>query len=272
MPSFSERMGIVPPRPLQVRGLADETRIALWNVFYSNMRTAGGGTLILDARTDVIIARLWNYVLKQPLHTVPRTLADLQQILYEWFLTEQWARVMDLVEEFGAIEMPSVRTSFNDAFEREAVAYRFINKLLVPLTGETEIGEVEQVLASTATGLAGARAHIAAALKKLSERPTPDVRNSIKESISAVEAVARVIAGEGNTLGAAIKKLDADMDPALKIGLEKIYGWTNNDDGIRHAMMEEPRVAVEEARFMLVACSAFVNYLVVKADKKGIAL
>jgi hypothetical protein len=29
---------------------------------------------------------------------------------------------------------------------------------------------------------------------------------------------------------------------------------------------------VEDARFMIVTCSAFVNYLIVKADRAGIAL
>jgi len=34
--------------------------------------------------------------------------------------------------------------------------------------------------------------------------------------------------------------------------------------------MDEPTLDIEDATFMLVSCSAFVNYLVVKAQKAGI--
>jgi len=51
-----------------------------------------------------------------------------------------------------------------------------------------------------------------------------------------------------------------------------MYGYTSDEDGIRHAMLEEPDVGFEDAKFMLVACSAFINYLKVKADKASINL
>ncbi len=37
-------------------------------------------------------------------------------------------------------------------------------------------------------------------------------------------------------------------------------------------MTEEPNVSSTDARFMLVACSAFVNYLLGKASETGIKL
>ena len=39
-----------------------------------------------------------------------------------------------------------------------------------------------------------------------------------------------------------------------------------------HALMDEPTLDIEDAKFMLISCSAFVNYLVVKAQKAGIAI
>jgi len=32
-------------------------------------------------------------------------------------------------------------------------------------------------------------------------------------------------------------------------------------NGIRHAMLEEPNIGVEDAKFFLLACTSFVNYL-----------
>ena len=99
-------------------------------------------------------------------------------------------------------------------------------------------------------------------------------RNSIKESISAVEAVARLIANDPDlkTLSPALRALEEEIDlhPALRVGFDRLYGFTSDEDGIRHAMMEESDLESEDARFMLVACSAFVNYLVEKGRKAGL--
>src|SRR5690606_13229916 len=111
----------------------------------------------------------------------------------------------------------------------------------------------------------------------LSNREHPDYRNSIKESISAVEAISKQIAGDSKTtLGKALSKIErkgqVDLNPSLKSGFSSIYGYTNDADGIRHALMGTSNLEAEDAKFMLISCSAFINYLIVKADKAGIEL
>ncbi len=51
------------------------------------------------------------------------------------------------------------------------------------------------------------------------------------------------------------------MNPQLKQGLEKLYYYTNGENGIRHALMDVDNMTKEDANFMLVICSAFVNYI-----------
>ncbi len=51
------------------------------------------------------------------------------------------------------------------------------------------------------------------------------------------------------------------MHPALEAAFTKLYDYTSDAKGIRHALLDEDRVTFEEAKFMLVACSAFVNYV-----------
>jgi hypothetical protein len=78
------------------------------------------------------------------------------------------------------------------------------------------------------------------------------------------------------TLGQAIKELDRNktvtLHPALRDAFSKLYGYTSNAEGIRHALLDEPNLDFEDAKFMLVSCSAFVNYLKVKSAKAGISL
>ena len=98
-----------------------------------------------------------------------------------------------------------------------------------------------------------------------SNRSKPDYRNSIKESVSAVEAMCKKLTNSKSALPAALTMLDKNlkvpMPGSLKGGFEKIYGYASSTHGIRHGFSEVQEVGEEDARFMLIACSAFVNYL-----------
>jgi len=93
----------------------------------------------------------------------------------------------------------------------------------------------------------------------LSDRNSPDYRNSIKESISAVESLVQKTLGKDGTLGNLIKKLD--LHPALQSAFSSLYGYTSDEDGIRHAILDSERITFEDAKFFLVICSAFINFV-----------
>jgi len=67
------------------------------------------------------------------------------------------------------------------------------------------------------------RKHIDTALGFLCDRKSPDYRNSIKESISAVESLCMTLTGDSkSTLGDALKKLDLKLHPALQKGFSSL--------------------------------------------------
>ncbi|MDM1551616.1 hypothetical protein [Empedobacter falsenii] len=109
------------------------------------------------------------------------------------------------------------------------------------------------------------------AIELFSNKTNPDYRNSIKESISAVESICIIITEDPKvTLGQALKKLEEKgiiINKALKSGFSNLYGYTSEGDGIRHGLMEESNLNQEDARYMLVTCSAFINYLIEKYNK-----
>ena len=152
----------------------------------------------------------------------------------------------------------------NSEFERLNFAYRVVNKEIVEITSEQEIATIETAIDNTPRNI---QLHLNRALELYAQRPEGDYRNSIKESISAVEAFCREKTGE-NTLGKALNKLEQNgiVFPAvLKQAFDKLYAYTNQpDSGIRHALMDDSGAYApggEEALFMLVSCSAFINYL-----------
>ena len=81
--------------------------------------------------------------------------------------------------------------------------------------------------------------------------------------------MARIVSGkEKATLGEALKVLEkaGEIHSALKVALTSLYGYTNDDDGIRHAMLEVPDLTQADAKFFLLSCTSFINYL-----KSGLA-
>ena len=152
--------------------------------------------------------------------------------------------------------------------------YRFISGILSPITSKEEVSEIiKAVEQSSISGLIGVEKHLKTALALFGQKPTPDYRNSIKEAISAVESVSKQISGsDSRGLSGASKALNdhTEIHGSLRAAFEKLYGYSSNEEGIRHAILDEPNVGFDEAKFMIVSCSAFTNFLISKAEKAGL--
>jgi hypothetical protein len=151
----------------------------------------------------------------------------------------------------------------NQVLEEEMSGYRFVGNEIVQIVDDQEIAAVEEAL-SPGVQSDPAQTHLTRALELLADRQNPDYRNSIKESISAVEATCQHATGDKKaTLGHALKKLksSASLHPALEAAFQKLYGYTNDADGIRHALKEGSSLTLADAKFMLVVSSAFINLM-----------
>jgi uncharacterized protein with PIN domain len=158
----------------------------------------------------------------------------------------------------------------NEVLASELSAYRLVAGRVVPISSEQEAQAIEKAIEQTRGPYSNAAEHLQQAVNLLARKPVPDFRNSIKESISAVEAISAVITGDTRaTLGDALKVIGsrAPLHGALRSAFDKLYGYTSDADGIRHALMEEANLEQEDAIFMLVACSAFVSYLIAKQSR-----
>lgn len=286
MASFSERHGYTEARSVvQREGLDEETRIAVWNVVaalpgvfeeltWDPMRrddTSGPGT----------VAALWAKDFKRPRDEQP-PFGKFWKLVKAKILDEFWYNVLDLIEAVSTrLEQNTTATldglpnrfreACNDTFESYLVGYRFIGMELTPVDSTAEAESITSALDATDT-IGGARHALDRAVELLADRQKPDYPNSIKESISAVEAVVKKVTGEG-TLGAGLGKLEGaglTIHPALKATWVKMYGWTSDDDGIRHGGIEAADADQALAKYVLVTSSAFVSYLTEEGRKVGL--
>ena len=110
-------------------------------------------------------------------------------------------------------------------------------------------------------------------MRRYADRRKPDYENSIKESISAVESICCIIteqSGKTATLGKTIKQLKdkgVHIHQSLESAFSSMYGYTSDENGIRHGSIDFQEAHAEDAKYMLVSCSAFVNYLIEKWSK-----
>jgi len=181
------------------------------------------------------------------------------------FFQVPWYGVYDFLEFFIAMSYAGrqLGVSVNEVLADELAAYRVINQQFVPVTNEQEIAALEEALANQ-DAFAPVAVHLSAAISHLGNRQNPDYRNSIKESISAVEAIAKIISGNDKAkLGDALAELErmGRLHGALRNSYAALYGYTSGADGIRHALMNEPNLTKDDAKYFLIVCTAFVNYL-----------
>ena len=111
--------------------------------------------------------------------------------------------------------------------------------------------------------MGGSAAHLKKAAECINGQ---DWAGSVRESIHAVESVARQLDPKAsNELGPALKSLEKERNPpsGAQVGIHKLYGYTSNEQGIRHALLDQDsaNVGMDEAVFMLGACASFSSYL-----------
>jgi hypothetical protein len=279
--TFSQRIGKEPvSKPLQLEAVDKDLKNSLWNIVHRYLIIDGLETELRNHQWELAASKyraffvdMWHYLLKWPLTSLDtNTHRALNQVREWYFGNMPWHKVYDFVEFVARY----VRDKWayighcNLTLERESSGYRFVEDKLAQITNTEEIEAIEAATKRNVGPLAPVGEHISSALRLLSDRTQPDFQNSIKESISAVESACGLITEAPNDgLAKALEKLGstAKLHGALVEGFKRIYGYTSDADGIRHGMIEESGCDFEDAKDMLVSCSAFANYLIAKAIK-----
>lgn len=268
---FSQRHGYTPvSNVIQIESINTSLRTAIWNTlddqifsnkYFLNDRFDNYGQFASEARIFPFSRLLWANFFNHPVDTRPANPHIILTEIRNWYFKAPWHEIYDFIE-FVAGTYKGTENSINQVLEKELAGYRIIDGLVTPIISAPEIASIETSISESSHSQSSI--HIRRALELLSNKTSPDYRNSIKESISAVEAIAKTISGKDNaTLSDALKVLEDShgLHKALREGFIRIYGYTSDANGIRHALMEEDSLSLTEATYFLVSCSAFINYL-----------
>jgi len=263
---FSQRVGVRPPPTSGLEEASESLRTALWNLTHLSVFPDSSDRAV-EMRQNA--RSIWDHIGWRT-DTVRWQAHNNRELLAEYWFRCDWPEFFDLVEHIADILHQRNPTSgkwysaFNAVLEAQGCAYRFIGSQLAPLTNRTEVAEV---VAASESAIPAVATHIRDSIRFLPPNVEISPRNSIKESISAVEAALKNLSGNPSaTFKDGLTAFEAkygELHPSLRTGLLKLYGYTSDEKGIRHALIDEAaEVSLDDARFMLVACSAFANYLV----------
>lgn len=269
---FSQRTGLAPvPPQLDLGQVSDEFRRQVYYFL----------SLEFERRSEFgwdnhFFREDWKRVTKD-LHVLffKRSINDYENSVYEiskkiqtFVNRSNIGELFDFLEFLVRHSAPSaeLKSDLKGVFISTRSAYRIIDLQVVAI-GNTEQAEAFEAAVSSANevGSEAARSHL---LDAGLELRNANWANSVRESIHAVEAMARWLEPTANTLGPALSNLEdkGHLHGALKAAFGSLYGYSSDEAGVRHAKVFSDEAAVDEtdALFMLGACSSFVSYLAAK--------
>jgi hypothetical protein len=279
--TFEQAEGVEAlPSQLALKKVSKELRALLWSVVHSSIMQSFAPARMHGDRPqlyhpwDQIFADMHVYRdagMIDEFSNSPKALIAKAKSIFE---TGNYTAVFGWLQ--WVLRHPNVPSGFaqsiGTALRAGRAAYQIVDDdTIVPVGSDAENANLERAFADLATGeFPGARGHLRSAAEELT---AGHYANSIRESIHAVESVARTLEPTAE-LSKALTRLEtsAKIHGGLKRGFNAIYGYTSDEKGIRHPMLEQGSPAVDEADalFMIGACASFVSYLINKARASGL--
>ena len=279
--SFSQAQGYeCVPSQLKLEELPDEARIRLWNLFHNSMNFAPLPISMVSFQVDpksiwgcILLDLHCNYFVRS-IQSSASTLAiyadaSVTRLFKPIFLNGNFNKVFDLLTAIMRNEKcpEEYINSVAKIFRSTRLAYFLWTGdpvTILPQATEQEGESISRAINDVASlGMKGAQSHLLRAGEAINHHHWDE---SIRQSISAVESVARQLDPKASkTFGAALQTLRVNhkLHKSLEKAFQHLYGYTSDEDGIRHALLEDAtaNVGSEEAVFMLGACASFVTYL-----------
>lgn len=270
---FSQRTGASPiPPQLNIGEISDELRRLIWYEVYKEFRSSlkmGSMSYYISSPWREILLDIHVKILNQYPENFTADVDGWESLLKRKIINEEMNSLFDFIE-FLIERRQSISQKISKAFIEARAAYRIYEDSICAVGTHEQAAAFERAVSDAdSISAIGARIHLVHAGEALAKGEWTD---SVRESIHAVESIAKQLSPNSNGLGPALTKLDEKgyLHGSLKSTFTKLYGWTSDEEGVRHALIfqDESRVDETDALFMLGACASFVSYLV----ERGISL
>ena len=182
-----------------------------------------------------------------------------------WFQASFPERV-DTIEIFcKEMQDQELCRKFNETFKLLLVPYRVLNdgRIIDADSSEIEYQAIENAIEHST--------HIDEAINLLFDRKNPNYLKAIGESVFAIEDECKQFGDKDFSVCLSIIEKKFGMHPAWKRMLKGLYGFSSDEEGIRHSGNTNSEVDFEEAKLVVVLSSSVVNYLREKRAKQSLS-
>ena len=272
--TFLQRMGDEEvPQPMKLGELSGGLRRELWNTVRRFLQSYRGfdaiGRYFYSRDIIPLIERVVGKMLDKTEDEVNESYNTIN-IFIKKILCEAKANLaLQFIEHLinDPLVTKELHKQLSDLFEEHRAPYYldFEKKTyrIFPRTSKEESDATRKSLEKLQEGgFEGALSHVRQAAEHINGGQFSD---AIHDSISAVESVARAI-NKAKTLKEALEQLEGTgmiKHKAFKDAIIKLYAYTSDEEGIRHALIDvkEADVGLSDALFFYNACAAFAGYL-----------
>lgn len=188
----------------------------------------------------------------------------------------QWWQFYDICEvvwaalysSYSSRDQDEFSTQVNTLFREEQLGFEFKDGKAEKVGAgfiDAKIKEARYLLKEPE--FKGADEQFEKAIKHLNVRPNPDVENCIKDAVSAIESVGRIIVKNDKALLSDIIKdmVKNEIIPKpLDQAIQKVYAYRGDQPGVAHGLVGASKVTIDEAEFVLAMSAAIIIYLAKK--------
>jgi hypothetical protein len=261
---FSKRYGLRPtPEGLMYEDVPKRARAGLYHIVRQSFKN------------EILYFNLYETLctaLRTPLYTwatVINSSTNIEKLIMDC----QWWEFYDTCEVLwqekgGKRDSDKFANEINTLFREEHLGFELRDGKVEKIGSgfiDARIREVRYLLKEPE--FTGADKHFEKAMKALNARPNPDVENCIKDAVSAIESVGRIIVNDEKALLSDIIKdmaKNKTIPKPLDEAIQKIYAYRGDQPGVAHGLVGTSKVTIDEAEFVLAMSAAIIMYLVKK--------
>ena len=273
--TFSQRYGYEPlPEPMQLEELSSHLRREIWNRIRELLLEKRSIGDFFSGEDKRYIERVLGKFIKVPEDEVPTEYDLIMTFFKNVVIDDKFNSVLDLLQIMandggtGVAFTNCVKKLFEEYAAPYVLDISQSKYFFRPRSSKEQGVATKQAIETLRNeNMEGAVVHLSEAAEHINAGQYGD---AIADSIHAVESVARKIdPNASQTLGPALDSLEQSgllKHPALKKAFSVLYGYTSDEQGLRHALVDKATrdVGLDEAMFMYGACASFCAYLVSK--------
>jgi hypothetical protein len=267
------------PEQMKLGEISLKARNGIWNIFssfYDSVNENGKEYVLRDLQKYYIL-ELSEDIDNYPVYVYSSNSYGQSLNINGWrgeikklIMNNNYINVLDFIEFIisdKSIFPKNLGDMFGKFFEKSRMAYRVVDKMIVPYSSQEEHQAIEEAFGVLErTGRRSPSKHLSQAADFLSRGKYFD---SVRESIHAIESIVRAETNESSFSGA-VKSIQRkhNLHPAFLEALNKLYGYTSDEKGIRHPFLDGVDSAVDEADafYIFTSSAAFMKFFIRKIE------